>query len=286
MPLVCAAALTFACSRPDATPRTDSTPDTVRAPTSASSPDSDWVSELGELLVVPSDTDNAAVVLFPASPSPRLISSARLTLMNAAGDTTTTRLAMSPSDSLQCGDAATVRITGAVRAPWSVGLLARSVLPLRMDSIEALPSADSARLAADVARLAAGLPTQSESRFTGLPFIVLSARRFEAHGVPMLVAHVVRRLNQEAAPLEEHTLLIAERPSSSAKDQPYTVTYRQRSEGSEETAEHFDVLSAVSGRESTLLLLARDQESRTQYEVLERPNTGGWRRRWTRTLSC
>jgi hypothetical protein len=154
-----------------------------------------------------------------------------------------------------------------------------------MDSIEALPSADSARLAADLARLASALPMQKTSRFTGLPFAVLGAHRFESNGRQVVVAHLVRRLNQEAAPLEERTLIIAERPSPAAKGEPYVVTHSLRSEGSEDTAEHFEVLAAIRGRQAPMLLLSRDQLSRTTYELLERADDG-WRTRWSRTLSC
>jgi hypothetical protein len=155
-----------------------------------------------------------------------------------------------------------------------------------MDSIEALPSADSARLAADLARMASGLITHQSSRFSGLPFAVLGAHRFQTDGRQFLVGHLVRRLNQEAAPLEERTLLIAERTAPSTASEPYIVTYSQRSEGSEDTAEHFEVLAAVRGRGSPLLILERDQLSRTSYDILERVHDDGWRTRWSRTLAC
>jgi len=154
-----------------------------------------------------------------------------------------------------------------------------------MDSIESLLSADSARFAADLARLASAQPTTRDSRFAGLPFVVLSARRFEVRGQGIVVAHLVRRLPQEATPLEEHSLVIAERPAS-APSSPYGVTYFQRSEGTEETADHYEVLAAIRGAETTFLLLARDQEARTSYEILERAKSGGWRIRWARTLAC
>jgi hypothetical protein len=274
-----------ACGKRDAATRADSSASAATA-AAATSPDSAWVAELGQMLVVPSDSENAAVILFPASPSPRLVSSRVITLLNAAGDSAVTRLAMTPADSQLCGDAPIVHIRGAVRSPWSVGLLGRAVSPVRMDSIEALSPADSARLAAELARLASTLHTSPDSRFAGLPFVVLAARHMVDRGREIVVAHLVRRVNQEAAPLEEHTFLIAERPASAGNDAPYAVHHSLRSEGSEENAEHFDVLSAVRGTESLLLLIARDQDARTHYEVLERSSDGAWRTRWTRTLSC
>jgi GTP cyclohydrolase FolE2 len=128
---------------------------------------------------------------------------------------------------------------------------------------------------------------QRNSRFTGLPFTVLSARRLQANGRQIVVAQLVRRLNQEAAPLEERTLIIAERaaPVSTARGEPLAVTHSQRSEGSEDAVEHFELLAAITSGPSTLLLLSRDQLSRTTYELLERTDTG-WRTRWSRTLTC
>jgi hypothetical protein len=281
--LACVVAAMSACGPRDAPPR-DTVGATARAigPASAAS---DWVPELGQLLVVPSDSLNTGIVLFPATPSPGSISTAHLTLLSASGDSNSARASLVVSDSQVCGEAPTVRLTGPATIPWSVGLSARSAAPLRLDSIEALPAADSARHAAELARLASALPMSRGSRFTGLPFVVFSARRFEAHGRHVVVAHLVRRLPQEATPWEEHTLVIAER-SAAAPEEPYVVTHHQRSDGTEETAEQFEVLSAIRGSGTTLLLLARDQEARTRYEILERQKTGGWRPRWSRTLAC
>jgi hypothetical protein len=279
-----AIASSFACGPRDAPPRTDSLVDSVRvsaAPAGASR----WASELGQLLIVPSDSDNVGVVLYPDEPNAALITSAPLILANAAGDTT--RVKLIASDAQQCGDAPVVRLTGPGPASWSVGLLGRTAKLLGMDSIEALPSADSARLAADLARLASALPTRN-SRFSGLPFAVLGAHRFATNGRQFLTGHLVRRLNQEAAPLEERTLIIAERPATAGAgpSEPYAVSYSARSEGSEDSAEHFETLAAIAGREFPMILLARDQLSRTNYDLLERSADGSWRVRWSRALAC
>jgi hypothetical protein len=271
-----------ACRRDDAASRVDSTPDTTsHAPPAVAS---EWAAELGQLVVVPADSENMAVVIYPDTPTARQISSARMTMLNGGGDTTVARLAPAPPDSLQCGDAPRVRIAGNTPAGWSVGLLGRSAKSAHMDSIESLPSADSTRLASDLARLGSAFPVPDDSRFKGLPFAVVTARRFEADGRSIVAAHLVRRLNQEAAPLEEHTFLIAERPAGAPPSEKYLATHHARSEGTEESAERFDVLAAVRG-DATLLLISREQETHTTYEVLERL-AGGWKTRWSRTLSC
>jgi hypothetical protein len=279
-----AAVAVVSCDRRNASRPTDSASDSAAGAGTTSGPN-DWSSELGPLLLVPSDRDNAAVVLFPEAPSAQLAASAPVTLLSANGDTAVTHVESLVPDSVECGDAPLVRFSGSVAPTWSVGLLPRAARSLRMDSIEALPPADSARLAADLARLASALPMHRNSRFSGLPFAVLAARRFDVDGRQVVVAQLVRRLNQEAAPLEERTLVIAERPTGSVKREPYVVTHSRRSEGSEDTVEHFEVLAAIRGRQWPMLLVSRDQVSRTTYELLERAEDG-WRVRWSRTLSC
>ncbi len=281
----CVAGITISCARPDATPAAESAAESTTAVDSTSGADR-WVAELGQLLIVPSDSENTGVVIFPPTPSPRLISSGPLTLFTPSGDSVITRAALVVSDSQVCGEAPTVRFTTSTTAEWSVGLLGRTVSHVPMDSIEALPARDSLRLAAEIARLASSIPAPRESRFVGLAFVVLTAKAFPAQDRQIVVTHLIRRLPQEASPIEEHSFIIAERPTSAAGSAQYVVAYSQRSEGTEETAEHFDVLSVVRGARSILLLLARDQETQTNYEILERGVSGSWRSRWSRVLSC
>lgn len=280
---LCAATLAvLGCDRRSSAAR-DSLADSTRATSPSTTPAQTWVTELGPVLIVPADTEHAGVVLFPPEPTQGLVSSKPLTLLTAAGDSISTDASLVVSDSQVCGEAPLVRLGSSAVQPWSVGLRARTAHVIPMDSIESLPSADSARFAADLARLASALPMPPESRFGGLPFVVLTARRFESHGRQMLAAHLMRRLPQEAAPLEEHTLLIAERLAASDR---FVAAYHVRSEGTEDTADQFEVLSAIRGDSTTYLLFARDRTARTVYEIIERGASGGWRARWSRTLSC
>jgi hypothetical protein len=265
--------------------RIDTGVDTAAISQAAASAPEDWASELGQLLVVPSDSGNTAVVIFPDFPSPRLIASAPMTLLTTGGDTVVARGELVATESEQCGGAPLIQLADSVASPWSIGLLRRSAATLKMDSIEALPSADSTRLAAELARMGSALTAGQESRFTGLPFTVLGAHRIDEDDRQTVIAHLVRRLPQEAAPLEEHILIIGERPRSPTGS-TWTTAYTQRSEGTEDTAEHFTVLAAVRAGDRTMLLLARDQLEQTKYEILERAAGGSWRSRWSRTLVC
>lgn len=275
----------LSCSERGQPPRTDSGIDTAAISQAAANAPEDWASELGQLLVVPSDSDNAAVVIFPDFPSPRLVASAPLTLLSASGDSVAARGQLVATESEQCGGAPLVQLSDSVATPWSIGLLRRSATTLRMDSIETLPPADSARLAADLARVASSLAPGQESRFSGLPFTVVSAHRIEEESRQTVVAHLVRRLPQEASPLEEHILIVAERPRN-RPNASWSSAYTQRSEGTEDTAEHFTILATARTGDRTLVLLARDQLESTKYEILERAPDGSWRSRWSRTLVC
>ena len=274
-----------ACDRPEPAPPRDSAVSvTIGSTTSARVASGSWPAELGTSLVVPGETENTAVVIYPDAPPADHFAGLSLTLLSTTGDTVAARATTRSTDSLLCGDAPVLDFSSPVAAGWSLGLSVGSTPPLRLDSIEALPSADSAQLVSDLARLASGLAIAPESRFSGLPFAVLTARRFTIGGKTFVAAHLIRRLPQEASPLEERTLLIAER--GAGKDSVFRVGFSQRSEGSEETAEHFDLLSVIRLPTSTLMLLARDQLSRTDYQLMERRSAGGWRVRWSRPLTC
>jgi hypothetical protein len=166
---------------------------------------------------------------------------------------------------------------------WSVAFTAGRVQPIALDSLEALSRPDSARLAADITRLASALPNDPVPAFRGVPFAVDRAYRFSlASGVRVIVSEVVQRLNQEANPLEQEILLVAERDSAGKNARPRTV-YFERNSGSEDRLETFDVLAAVmlgTPRRPTLVLLREGPETNA-YALLERGTDGQWRLRWT-----
>ena len=272
-----------ACSRPDAA-RTDTVGTTAQTDAAAASTDAGWVDEVGRLLVIPADSDAVGVVLFPQVPAASLVGSLPLTLVSSAGTTTVARAALVESDSAVCGEASTLRLVTPNSSPWTVGVAGTSLTTVTTDSVEGMAAPDSARLVATISRLASSIPAPG-NRFTALPFVVLSARSFERHERHVVIAHLRRRLPQEATPFEEHLFLVAERPAAATQD-PYAVAYSERSEGTEETADHYDVLGVLAGRETLFLVLARDRDERSTYEILERTRAGMWRMRWARTLSC
>lgn len=240
------------------------------------------MSALGALFVVPGDSAGAGIVIYPEAPTAQLVGSAPLTLLAPSGDSTRASAALVTTDSQVCGEAPLVRIQDSLATAWSVAVLG-SAAPVPLDSIDVLSRRDSTRLVAELARLASTIPMQSDSRFKGLPFAVSSARRFENDGRQVVVSQLVRRVPHEAAPVEEHTFIVAERDSLSSS---LAMAFQARSEGTEETAEQFEVLAVLRGTRTVWLLLSRDNTAQTTYQVLERVSPGVWRLRWSRVLSC
>ena len=172
--------------------------------------------------------------------------------------------------------------SGRALAMWTVGFVGTTVQPVRMDSIESLSRADSARLAADMTRLASSLPASGGDHFAGLPFTVTSLWRFRAGpGVEGVVANLVRHINQEARPLEERTLVIAERDSN-RRDERFNLAYHDRSQGAEETVESRDVLALVRQTPDAqpMLVLGRDYGDGMAYAIVQRDPAGRWREKW------
>ncbi len=276
-----AAVLCAACDRETPVPVTDTAagaqPQAVATPPAWSG---EWSPEFGAILVVPSDTDHTAILVYPDA-IPETGHSA-IDLLTAGGDVATAAVAITGLDSLECGGAPVVRLSSGAFGTWAIGVDApRGVL--RGDSVEALSRADSGRLVTQLARLASTIAPNEESRFNGLPFTVARARRYTAGGTRIVAAHLVRRLPQEASPLEQHTFVIGERALSADS---LVWRYHQRSEGTEETSDHFEILAALGTGTATLLLIARDNTTGTRYEILERSPGGTWRVRWARALNC
>ena len=143
-------------------------------------------------------------------------------------------------------------------------------------------SGDSSRLAAEATRLASALPTSGAERFVGLPFTVTSLWRFRAGpGVEGVVANLVRHVNEEARPLEERTLVIAERDST-RRDERFTLSYYDRSQGAEETVVSRDVLAIARATPDAqpMLVIGRDYGDGMAYAIVQRDPSGRWREKW------
>jgi hypothetical protein len=256
-----------------------------------------WNLIAGPALLVQGPTREQAVVLFPtandsdavAQLDSASLSAAPVTLLGRGGTRYSAQLGDPPSDDNEDCERWPLRsITGKpAEGAWAVGFVNGRVTALPLDSVDVLSSRDSVALVAEASRLASSITLPSGPAFQGLRFTVHDIRRFEATpGVQALVAHLTRRVNQEASPQEEQTLLIAERDSG-ATSGPYQVAYSERSSGREEQVVAPEVLAAVriAGSAQPSLVIARDGDDGIVYALLERTGRRRWRVRWTSSVT-
>jgi hypothetical protein len=243
------------------------------------------------VLLLQGETRDEAIVLLPAEADSVAIErlettngqSAEAALFGRGGIRLTARLGPRPrSLDAECRvwPLRAVRGDGAASL-WAVGFVGGQVTPLPLDSVEVLSSRDSMALVAEASRLASAVTTTTPPSFQGLRFTAHDIRRFEASpGVQALVAHLVRKVNQEANPREEQTLLIAERDSG-ATSGPYHLVHAERTHGLEEEVVTPEVIAGVRIAGVPTLVVARDSDAGVAYRLLERSGPRQWRVRWT-----
>jgi hypothetical protein len=256
-----------------------------------------WNLTAGPALLVQGLTREQAVVLFPSANDSDAVaqldsaslSAAPVTLLGRGGTRYSAQLGDPPSDDNEDCERWPLRsITGRpAEGAWAVGFVNGRVTGLPLDSVDVLSSRDSMALVAEASRLASSATLPSGPAFQGLRFTVHDIRRFEvAPGVHALVAHLTRRVNQEASPQEEQTLLIAERDSGVTSG-PYQLAYSERTSGREEQVVAPEVLAAVriAGSVQPSLVVARDSDDGVVYALLERTGNRRWRVRWTSSVT-
>ncbi len=165
-------------------------------------------------------------------------------------------------------------------ANWQIGFVSGRVQPITLDSIEGMPAADSAALAVSLAQTAATLPVASDPTFRGLPFRVRSAYRFRLDTVDVVIADVVRTVNEEATPRVEHLLIIGERHHGASGK--LDVGYYSRNAGPEESTQATEILTAVRlGAEKTpAVVLSIEYDEGGKLGLVERSAPGEWRATW------
>lgn len=292
--------LIAACERETRAPTTDSTPPATTAlPDSSASTSTraTWDPTLGPVLVIAGDGQHDASVVFPTFSDSTLtdtttfdtsiLTGMSVDLFSRAGQSGTGRLrASKPRTRDGCvawpEAAVTVADSAGREGAWTVGLVSGRATPVALDSLETLAGADSARLTAEVARLASMVPADTAAAFHGIPFFVRQVWRFRtAAGTDVLIANVTRRINQEANPREEQLLLLAERDGN-RPDSRYTTAYHERVSGHEEAIETTDVLAAITlAGGSPAIVLLRDYGDGSAYALLTRTTNGEWRIGWS-----
>ena len=163
---------------------------------------------------------------------------------------------------------------------WRVGFSTGRVHAIVLDSIEAMPSPDSAGLAASLAQMAATLPVVPDPTFRGLPFRVRSAYTFRLDSIDVVIADVVRSVNEEANPRLEHLLIIGERPAGTRGK--YNLRYFSRTAGAEESTQATEVLAAVQiGAEKRPAIIVNiEYDDGGKLGLIERTGPDEWRATW------
>jgi hypothetical protein len=173
---------------------------------------------------------------------------------------------------------------GAPPRPWTAAFLKGRVTLVPLDSIEGLGTKDSAMMAASISRLASALPDDTVATFHGLPFVVLRAFRGQAVGRSFVVATLVRRVNQEDAPLEERLVMVIDgEPATPAS---WTVGWHERASGREDELVVSEPLVAfqVTGKPQAHLLFGRDDGEALSAAMLVRGPTS-WKVLWESALA-
>lgn len=263
----------------DTAARPDTSPVTELAPQS-------WPTALGSMLLVETDSAARAIVIAPDSAGPigaagQGQGSTRVVLLGRDRRLQVATLAAVQSPSAKCWTG-TIRSGGGPLRPWTAGFAADSIHPIALDSMLALNHADSMGLVSEATRLASVIPSDSAGVFFGLPFVVDALWRFRIPGDTQVVIGTLRRqINQEAMPLEERTLIVAEQDSSTHGG--LVATYSDRSSGDEETIETYDLLSALMTGvpQHPMLVVGRDFGDGASYAIVERTGPRLWQLRWT-----
>ena len=164
-------------------------------------------------------------------------------------------------------------------AGWTVGFTAARAVAIPLDSIEALRSSDSASLAASIVRAAATLKSVSDPTFRGLPFRVRAAFTFRLDSIDVVIADIVRSVNEEANPRIEHLLIVGERPAGSASQ--FDVRYSNRTAGSEESTQASELLAALRIGEAKrpVMVVSIEYSDGNRLGLLERGGSE-WRLVW------
>jgi hypothetical protein len=252
---------------------------------------SNWDPSAGPvMLVAASDVgDSAAIVLPDVTDSTRAtfglpmpeISEMKFDLYGRAGKIASSLIGSinTPDTSTACDSWPSAHLRSGHQG-WQVALASGSARAVPIDSIEGLPSADSASLAASLAESVASLPIASDLTFRRLPFRVRYAYLVHADSAEIVVADIVRALNEEANPRIEHIFLIGERPRGAIGK--YAVGYYNRTAGAEEATQAADVLAALeigsSSRKVFVVNVESDKGAR--FGLIERLGPLEWKPAW------
>jgi hypothetical protein len=187
------------------------------------------------------------------------------------------------SDSAGCVSWPMGRLGGSPSSSWRIGFEKDRASGIPLDSMESMTRADSTRITSVVLGIVKSLRTSSDSVFSGIPYSIRKGYRILLPTGTVLVAEVVRKINEEANPREEHELVLAEDVGGGR----YKSGFYVRSAGSEETLETVQLLAVVRLRASDqpVIILTFDYEDGGKIGLLERLSSINWQVTWKSAYS-
>ena len=231
------------------------------------------------MVVIPSLTDST---IDPSAFDIGQLNDVSVELFSRRGLSGSTVLAVKPDSARVegCISWPQARLAEIPPEPWRIGFVKGVVAPLPLDSLETMRSVDSASVTTELARISSALAEGDDPAFRGLPFTVREAYRFTVGQTTVLAGDVVRKINEEANPREEHLLVVAER--SSAPGGTYSPVYHTRVAGREDEVRTNEILGAVRFVKINrpALVIAFDYEDGGRVALLQRINAGEWRITW------
>jgi len=261
-------------------------------PVTGSTTATGWDSSAGPVMIVAaSKNPTDAVIVLPVFPDSSLAATSRFELQGIANipvelfnsrglvGSSTLQVSSQASDATGCVNWPTGRLTGSVPLGWRVALQKGRAVGLPLDSLENMGPADSARVVADVVKVALSLSRNADPAFRGIPFFVRKGYRLTTGFSSILVAEAVRRINEEANPREEHLLMLAERSSNNSQ---YRPAFHTRSAGAEESLETSEILGVLRLMRTNRLaiVITFDYEEGGKIGLLERLGEHNWRLVW------
>lgn len=189
------------------------------------------------------------------------------------------RTSSQSSDPAGCFNWPTGVLMNGAPSDWKIALEKGRAIGLSLDSLEGMKGVDSAQFVKAVVNAALSITEKSDPVFRGIPFAVRKGYRFVVSSKSVIIAEVVRRINEEANPREEHLLLVAEQPSTSTD---YRVAYHVRSAGAEESLETSEVLAAIRLRNTNrpAIVITFEYEDGGKIALLERLGENIWQVVW------
>jgi hypothetical protein len=257
-----------------------------------------WDTADGSAIYVPGDGGVAQVILpaitddsvpKPANASlPPGAAPASVDLFAAAGKIATVSLgefvpATQPEVGAGCDAWPVVPLrdaSGSSVAGWRIALQTGVADAMPADSLGQLPRSDSAQLVVEINRAAGLLPLDSAGVLRRVPFSVSKAYRLRFPGdVEAVVAVVERRLNMEASPRVERTVLVLERQPQVKN---FTAVWRDTQYAAEDDLIALDLLAVVrfKGVTRPTVFLGLDFGDGSRVQMLQRTDGGIWSLRW------